>query len=118
MCSVSTVKNPVALANLYRLQSIATDNKKTMHSVPTVLGPSSFFFIRRFDIGVVSHLLGQFAKNRSRWIFIDGSITPCLFVWDSHTPSSVAPLHFSFPVCSYSFVCCFAAVNIHLLFWR
>ena len=38
MCSVSTVKNPVALANLYRLQSIATDNKKTMHSVSTVLG--------------------------------------------------------------------------------
>ena len=36
-CSVSTVKNPVALANLYRLQSIATDNKKTMHSVSTVL---------------------------------------------------------------------------------
>ena len=36
-CSVSTVKKPVALANLYRLQSIATDNKKTMHSVSTVL---------------------------------------------------------------------------------
>ena len=52
------------------------------------LGPSSFFIIiRRCDIGVVLHLLGQFAKNRSRCIFIDGSITPCLWGWDSHTPN-------------------------------
>ena len=35
-CSVSTVKNPVPLANLYRLQPIATDSKKTMYSVSTV----------------------------------------------------------------------------------
>ena len=31
------MKNPVALANLYRLQSIATDSKKIMRSVSTVL---------------------------------------------------------------------------------
>ena len=36
-CSVSTVKIPVPLANLYRLQPVATDSKKTMHSVSTVL---------------------------------------------------------------------------------
>ena len=46
-----------------------------------------FIIIRRCDIGVVLHLLGQFAKNRSRCIFIDGSITPCLWGWDSHTPN-------------------------------
>ena len=40
---MSTVKNPVALANLYRLQSIATDNKKTMHSVSMVLDKSDRF---------------------------------------------------------------------------
>ena len=61
------------------------------------LAPSSFFIIiiiRRCDIGVVLHLLGQFAKNRSRCIFLDGSITPCLLVCDSHTPSSVATSSF------------------------
>ena len=37
------------------------------------LGPSSFFIIsRRCDIGVALHLLGQFAKSRSRCIVIDG----------------------------------------------
>ena len=32
-CSVSTVKNHVPLANVYRLQPIATDSQKTMSSV-------------------------------------------------------------------------------------
>ena len=36
-CSVSTVKIPVPLANLYRLQPVATDSKKTRYSVSTVL---------------------------------------------------------------------------------
>ena len=36
-CSVSTVKISVPLANLYRLQPVATDSKKTMYSVSTVL---------------------------------------------------------------------------------
>ena len=35
-CSVSTVKNPFPLANLYRLQPIATDSIKSMYSVSTV----------------------------------------------------------------------------------
>ena len=35
--TVSTVKIPVQLANLYRLQPVATDSKKTKHSVSTVL---------------------------------------------------------------------------------
>ena len=34
--SVSTVKMPVPLANLYRLQPVATDSKKTRYSVSTV----------------------------------------------------------------------------------
>ena len=37
-CSVSTVKNPDPVANVYRLQPVATDNNKTMYSVSTVLG--------------------------------------------------------------------------------
>ena len=36
-CSVSTVKIRVPLANLYRLQPVATDSKKTRYSVSTVL---------------------------------------------------------------------------------
>ena len=36
-CSVSTVKIPVPLANLYRLQPVATDSKKTRYSVSTAL---------------------------------------------------------------------------------
>ena len=63
-------------------------------SVGEVRSIELFFIIRRCDIGVVSHLLGQFAKTRSRCIFIDGSITPCLLVWDPHTPSSVATSSF------------------------
>ena len=81
------------------------------------LGPSSFFFIiRRCDIGIVMHLLEQFAKNHSRCIFIHGSITPCLLVWDSHMPSSVAITSFVqfVPIRLFAVL---RTVNIHLLLW-
>ena len=69
------------------------------------LGPSSFIMIRTCDIGVVLHL--HFQKSR-HCIFIDGSITPCLLVWDSHTPSSVAIASFSsyFLFVCLLFCCC------------
>ena len=74
------------------------------------LAPSSFFIIiHRCDIGVVLHLLGHFAKNRSRCIFIDGSIAPCLWVWDSHTPSCMQ--------CSNRFIFIDGSIAPCLLVW-
>ena len=40
-CGVSMVKIPVPLANLYRLQPIATDSKKTMYSRTPLIRPPS-----------------------------------------------------------------------------
>ena len=63
-CSVSTVTNPVPLANLYRLQSVAIDSKKTVYSVSTVLGKImngwnfAFYFVGGSSTGNSASAIG------------------------------------------------------------